>query len=68
DAYGCYGAEIDARSIVFLRAGYTADANREGDRFSVGGGLKLFDRLMLDYAWTPYGDLGSFHRISIFAY
>jgi hypothetical protein len=68
DAYGCFGAEIDVRSIVFLRAGYTADANREGDRFSVGGGLKLFDRLMIDYAWTPYGDLGSFHRISIFAH
>jgi hypothetical protein len=67
DAYGCYGAEFDIRSIVFLRAGYTADANREGDRFSVGGGLKLFDRLMVDYAWSPYGDLGSFHRISIFA-
>ena len=68
DAYGCYGAEIDVRSIVFLRAGYTADTNREGDRFSVGGGLDLFDRLMVDYAWTPYGDLGSFHRISIFVH
>jgi hypothetical protein len=68
DPYGCYGAEFDLRSIVFLRAGYTADGNREGDRFSVGGGLKLFERLTIDYAWTPYGDLGSFHRISIFAY
>jgi hypothetical protein len=68
DAYGCYGAEIDIRSIVFLRAGYTADTNREGDRFSVGGGLDLFNRLMVDYAWTPYGDLGSFHRISIFVH
>jgi|WetSurMetagenome_2_1015567.scaffolds.fasta_scaffold37553_2 hypothetical protein len=68
DAYGCFGAEIDVRSIVFLRAGYTADTNREGDRFSVGGGLNLFDRLMVDYAWTPYGDLGSFHRISVFVH
>jgi hypothetical protein len=68
DAYVCYGAEIDVRSIVFLRAGYTADTNREGNRFSVGGGLNLFERLMLDYAWTPYGDLGSFHRISIFVH
>lgn len=68
DPYGCYGAEFDISSIVFLRAGYTADGNREGDRFSVGGGLKLFDRFMIDYAWTPYGDLGSFHRISIFAH
>ena len=67
DAYLCYGAEFEVSSTVFLRAGYTADANREGDRFSVGGGLKLFDRLMVDYAWSPYGDLGSFHRISIFA-
>jgi len=68
DPYGCFGAEFDVRSIVFLRAGYTDDANREGDRYSFGGGLKLFDRLMIDYAWSPYGDLGSFHRISIFAH
>ena len=68
DPYGCFGAEFDVRSIVFLRAGYTDDMNREGDRFSIGGGFRLFDRLMLDYAWSPYGDLGSFHRISIFAH
>ncbi len=68
DPYGCFGAEFDVRSIVFLRAGYTGDTNREGNRFSFGGGLKLFDRLMIDYAWSPYGDLGSFHRISIFAH
>ena len=66
DAYACFGAEVDLRSIVFLRAGYSDDASREGDRFSVGGGLTLFDRLMLDYAWSPYGNLGSFHRISLF--
>ena len=66
DAYGCFGAEVDLRSTVFLRAGYTGDGARVGDRFSVGGGFKLFDRLALDYAWTPYGDLGSFSRISLF--
>jgi hypothetical protein len=66
DAYGCFGAEADFRSIVFLRAGYTDDASREGDRFSVGGGFKLFDRIVLDYAWTPYGTLGSFNRISFY--
>jgi hypothetical protein len=68
DPYGCFGAELDLQSTVFLRTGYSAEESREGDRFSVGGGLKLFNRLMIDYAWTPYGDLGSFHRISIFAH
>lgn len=68
DPYGCFGAEFDVQSMVFLRAGYSAEESREGDRFSIGGGLDLFERLMIDYAWTPYGDLGSFHRISIFAH
>ncbi len=68
DPYGSFGAELDLQSMVFLRAGYSTEESREGDRFSVGGGLRLFERLMIDYAWTPYGDLGSFHRISIFAH
>jgi hypothetical protein len=66
DPYACYGGELDLQSMVFLRAGYTGDTSREGDRFSVGGGLALFGHLMLDYAWSPYGNLGSFHRISLF--
>jgi len=66
DPYACFGGEVDLQSMVFLRAGYTDDPSREGDRFSVGGGFALFGRLMLDYAWSPYGNLGSFHRISLF--
>jgi hypothetical protein len=66
DAYPCVGGELDVRSMVFLRAGYNDDPDRTGDRFTAGGGLRLFDHVVLDYAWTPYGDLGSFHRISVF--
>ncbi|MDD4858421.1 MAG: PorV/PorQ family protein, partial [Candidatus Krumholzibacteria bacterium] len=66
DAYGCFGAETEFGSMLFLRAGYTDDATREGDRFSLGGGFRLFDHVVLDYAWTPYGSLGSFNRISFY--
>ena len=66
DPYACLGGELDLQSMVFLRAGYADDSSREGDRFSVGGGFALFEHLMLDYAWSPYGNLGSFHRISLF--
>jgi hypothetical protein len=66
DAYPCFGGELDLKSTVFLRAGYTNDPDLAGDRFTAGGGLRLFEHLVVDYAWTPYGDLGSFHRISVF--
>lgn len=66
DAYAAFGAELSAREVLFLRAGYNAEPDREADGFTAGGGVKIMKRAMLDYAWTPYGDLGNFHRISVY--
>lgn len=50
-----------------LRGGYDASRNRGVEGFaglSLGAGLD-FARLRLDYAWLPFGDLGSVNRISL---
>lgn len=33
--------------------------------FSAGGGISYGKRVQVDYAWSPYGDLGNAHRISL---
>jgi hypothetical protein len=66
EAYAALGGEITILDILSVRAGYSDDKARAADGFTAGGGLKLLKRLCLDYAWTPYGDLGSFHRVSVF--
>ena len=56
-------ADMDA----FLRAGFNTRAINDmgGTRnVSVGAGLRYKD-YQLDYAFSPFGDLGSVHRISI---
>ncbi len=50
-----------------LRLGYNsaiADDHGVLAGFSIGGGIN-FSMLMFDYAWRPWGDLNSSHRISI---
>lgn len=65
DVYLSAGAELVLREMLVIRAGYCSREYREGDGFTMGGGVRLIGRLLVDYAWTPYGDLGSFHRISL---
>lgn len=65
DIYPALGAEIEIRETFCLRAGFNGDPGLEDSGFSAGGGIRLAKRLLIDYAWTPYGDLGDFHRISV---
>lgn len=66
EVFACGGVELELRGLLAVRGGYTSDANRPGDGLTMGAGFRLMQRWRLDYAWTPYGDLGSFHHISIF--
>lgn len=66
DAYPAIGAELGFRDMVMLRAGYNGEDSRVDDGFTAGAGLVVVERIVVDYAWTPYGDLGDFHRISLF--
>jgi len=62
-----YGMQIrdDGEQSLFLRGGYSSghDTNA-GSGISAGIGFNTTD-LRVDYAFTPYGDLGSAHRFSI---
>lgn len=62
------GLEGSARSRYFLRAGYSYDAQEAGTEglrgFTAGFGLALRG-FLLDYAFLPFGDLGTTHRVSL---
>jgi hypothetical protein len=60
------GIELDIIKALQIRAGYCGQEYRFGDGFTFGGGVAILGGIQLDYAWTPYGDLGNFHRISIY--
>ncbi len=59
------GAELVLSGMLAVRAGWCGQEYREGSGFTMGGGVKLIERLQLDYAYTPYGDLGVSHRIAV---
>ena len=60
------GAELWLYETIAVRAGYCGQEYRDGNGLSAGAGLTVLDNLMVDYAWTPYTDLGNFHRISLY--
>ncbi len=66
DVYFNAGVELDILRTLAIRAGYCGQEYRLGDGVTLGGGVAILGGLNLDYAWTPYGDLGNFHRISIY--
>ena len=56
---------FSAKETVFARAGYRAGRSRNaGSGISAGVGLRSND-LRVDYAFSPFGDLGDTHRISL---
>lgn len=63
--YASAGAELTISGILSLRGGWCGREYRQGDGLTLGGGVKLVDRIRVDYAYTPYGDLGDFHRIAV---
>ena len=62
-----FGGEYVYNNIVFLRAGYNMPVGEDLDFFSgicAGGGLS-FEKILFDYAFVPYGELGLTHRFSL---
>ena len=65
ETYPTFGAELTLRDIFSIRAGYCGEKEREYSGLAAGGGFRILGRIAFDYAWTPYGDLGNFHRVSV---
>lgn len=63
EIYYCLGAEWWLRNLLALRVGYKTNQNI-GIGITAGIGLKI-SKTSIDYAYVPYGDLGSTHRISL---
>ena len=66
DTYPALGAELNIKEIVGVRIGYNGEKDRANGGLTTGAGVKILESLWLDYAYTPYGDLGSFHRLSLY--
>lgn len=80
DIYGSLGAELSPPEFpLALRVGYSTfgnnyktggekggigDVNLGDGAFSVGAGVRL-SKVVFDYAFVPYDDLGSLHRITL---
>ena len=63
EIYYCLGAEWWLKDTLALRAGYKTNQDA-GEGITAGIGLKMA-KVSLDYAYVPYGDLGSTQRISL---
>jgi len=63
EIYYCLGVERWLRDVLALRVGYKTNQDI-GQGLTAGIGYK-FERICLDYAYVPYGDLGDTHRISL---
>ena len=63
DVYLCLGGEWNPTKEFSLRTGYRTGRD-EGSGLSAGAGFKI-EKLSLDYAFTPFGDLGNTHRASL---
>lgn len=67
------GLEIEAYKGLFLRAGYLSAGEAAGarsyvpalSRMRAGMGLRLLDKLGLDYSFSPAGDIGAAQRLSM---
>ncbi|MFH1282632.1 MAG: PorV/PorQ family protein [bacterium] len=70
--YVCFGGEYCLGKqndfSLALRAGYNSHTLKSElggiSGFSTGIGFKLWD-ISTDYAWVPFGDLGTTHRVSL---
>jgi hypothetical protein len=66
ELYVSAGIELELYEMLAIRAGYCGQKSRPGSGLTMGGGFTVRNTVTIDYAWTPYGDLGDFHHISIF--
>ncbi|MBI4064737.1 MAG: hypothetical protein HY401_10630, partial [Elusimicrobia bacterium] len=61
------GTEYGVASVLTVRGGYAlADSRSRNSLAGLGGGFGLrFSTYKLDYAITPFGELGNTHRLSL---
>ncbi len=72
DLYGAIGLEYQPNIPLAFRAGYSSFGSNyktDGDKdntagFSFGAGFS-FPKINIDYAFLPYADLGSLHRVNL---
>jgi len=64
EIYVCIGGEYWVTNIMALRVGYRTGPADEGSGLTAGAGFRA-GKILLDYAFVPYGDLGNTHRISL---
>jgi len=65
EIYLSAGAEIELSKIFRVRAGYCGEKFRPGDGLSIGAGISIRDNIIFDYSYSPYGELGDFHRVAL---
>lgn len=57
------GTEVLIRDVLSLRCGYrNGPQDPDLDRYTLGFGVRAYS-FALDYAFVPYGELGSTHRV-----
>ena len=66
NSYFGAGLEFTIAGRVAVRGGWCGRKNRAGDGYTFGAGVNLDNRVTIDYAVTPYGDLGLQHIISLY--
>jgi hypothetical protein len=63
--YASAGCELLLFKTVGARVGYNGQDYRSGSGLTLGCGVAVRN-ISFDYAWTPYGDLGSVHRAALY--
>jgi len=58
------GVEVGISENFSIRGGYQP-TQREANGFSAGFGLQMPEGFKINYAYTPYGDLGDAHRAEL---
>jgi hypothetical protein len=63
--YASAGAELMLFKAFAARVGYNGQEYRPGSGLALGCGVSVRN-ISFDYAWTPFGDLGSVHRVALY--
>ena len=63
--YACAGAELLLFNTIGARVGYNGREYRPGSGLSIGCGIAV-KNISFDYAWSPYDEFGSVHRVALY--
>lgn len=60
---GSAGLEYHLKESLIIRCGYSSE-RKVKDKYSLGAGFRV-SNLAIDYAFTPFSDLGDSHKVSL---